>query len=68
LNDAKSKIIDAYNITTLYWNPSIILEPGKEIKISIPTGGISGKYRVLIQGRTNDDVLFKEVFLQVNNN
>lgn len=63
----ESRVIETDNMTTLYWNPSLFLDSEKEIKLSIPIGTITGKFKIIIQGRTNNDVLFKETFVTITN-
>lgn len=63
----ESKVIETDNMTTLYWNPSLFLDSEKEIQLSIPISTIIGKVKIIIQGRTNNDVLFKETIVTINN-
>ncbi len=52
-------------ISTLYWNPQVLLNTDTPIKISFKTGVIPGKFKIIVQGRTDDDVIYKESFITV---
>lgn len=52
-------------ISTLYWNPSIILKSDTPIKVSFKTGIITGKFKIVMQGRTDDDVIYQEKIITV---
>lgn len=65
-DNSHSKITDTDNPTTLYWNPGLIIDDEKEVKILINTGKQPGKFRLIIQGRTNDDVIYSESILLIS--
>ena len=52
-------------ISTLFWNPSVLLNSETPIKISFKTGMIAGKFKIIVQGRTDDDVIYQESFITV---
>jgi hypothetical protein len=47
-------------LSTLYWKQGIILNPDKETDISFYTSDITGKFRIVVQGITNEDVVYGE--------
>ena len=46
--------------TTIYWNPVIEVEPGKEKKVSFYTADVYGKYSVILEGITRDGMVYRE--------
>jgi hypothetical protein len=52
-------------ISTLYWNPQVLLNTDTTFKISFKTGVIPGKFKIIVQGRTDDDVIYQESFIMV---
>ena len=55
-------------ISTLYWSPSVLLNTDIPVKILFKTGIINGKFKIIIQGRTDDDVIYQESFITVGLN
>lgn len=52
--------------STIYWNYGVVLNTiQKEVKLSFYTGDIKGKFRVVVQGITNNDVVYAEQFFEV---
>lgn len=45
---------------TLYWNPSLVVEPGKVLRLPIRTGDTEGDYEVMVTGRDVDGRLFRK--------
>lgn len=52
-------------ISTLYWNPQVLLNTDAPLKFSFKTGVIPGKFKIIVQGRTDDDVIYQERFITV---
>jgi hypothetical protein len=52
-------------ISTLYWNPLVFINSITPFKITFKTGFIPGKFKIIVQGRTNDDVIYQESFITV---
>lgn len=40
--------------TTIYWNPVVKLEPGRETEVSFYTADMPGTYTVVLEGVTRD--------------
>ncbi len=52
--------------STIYWNYGLVLNnTQKEAALSFYTGDIKGKFRVVVQGVTNNDVVYVEQFFEV---
>jgi hypothetical protein len=64
-DDVNPQISNAEYISTLFWNPSVLLNSKTPIKISFKTGLITGKFKIIVQGRTDDDVIYQESFITV---
>jgi hypothetical protein len=47
-------------LSTLFWNPGMIINKNGEAKFSFFTGDITGKFRIVVQGVSNKDVIFGE--------
>lgn len=52
-------------LSTIYWNPSLLLSGNKASSVSFYTSDITGRFRIVVQGRTNDDVIYGEYFFNV---
>lgn len=46
--------------STIYWKHSIVVDPGKPTELSFYTSDITGKFRIVVQGITNTDVVYGE--------
>ena len=64
LNDYKDPQEPAF-FSTIYWNYATILNSNKETDVSFYTSDITGKFRVVIQGVTTNDVVYAERFFEV---
>jgi len=51
--------------STIYWNYATILNKDKETNIDFYTSDIAGKYRIVVQGITQNQVIFNEKFFEV---
>lgn len=51
--------------STVYWNYGILLNSKQETELSFYTSDITGKFRIVVQGLTNKDVLYAEHFFEV---
>lgn len=59
LNDYKDPQEPAF-FSTIYWNYGLILNGNKEANLEFYTSDITGKFRVVVQGITNNDVIYGE--------
>ena len=64
LNDYKDPQEPAF-FSTIFWNYASIITADKETNLSFYTSDITGKFRVVIQGITNKDVIYGEKFFEV---
>jgi hypothetical protein len=51
--------------TTLYWNPSVIIDKSGKTKLSFYAGDIDGDYRVIVQGVAGNGLLFSDKKIKV---
>jgi len=51
--------------STIYWNYATILNANKETELSFYTSDITGRFRIVVQGITNKDVVYAEQFFEV---
>ena len=51
--------------STIYWNHATLLKANKESRLSFHTSDITGKFRIVVQGITNKDVIYAEHFFEV---
>lgn len=51
--------------STIYWNYAAILNADKAAEISFYTSDIMGKFRIVVQGITNKDVIYAERYFEV---
>ena len=63
-NDYKDANEPAF-FSTLYWNYGILVSPKKENEISFYTSDITGKFRIIVQGISDRDVVYAEHFFDV---
>lgn len=55
-------------LSTIFWKPGVIINTQKEVEFSFYTSDVTGKFKVIIQGVTdNKDVVYKEVSFTVTN-
>jgi len=52
-------------LTTLFWDSAILTDLNGNAEISFRTADLSGEYRIILQGITNDKVCYGEAFLEV---
>lgn len=64
LDDYKDPKEPAY-FSTIYWNYAEVLNKGKSKSISFHTSDITGKYRVIIQGITQNKQVFGQYYFDV---
>ncbi|MBB2143913.1 hypothetical protein GM921_00315 [Pedobacter sp. LMG 31464] len=64
MSDYKDPLEPAF-FSTIYWNYATVLNTGKETELSFYTSDITGKFRIVVQGITNKDVIYAEDFFEV---
>jgi hypothetical protein len=64
INDYKEPLEPAF-VSTLYWNYGILLNDKKPVQLSFHTSDITGRFRVVVQGVANGDVIYAEQFFEV---
>ncbi len=64
INDYKDINEPAF-FSTIYWNYGILLNSKKETELSFYTSDITGKFKIVIQGITDKDVVYAEKFFEV---
>ncbi len=63
-NDYKDPNEPAF-FSTIYWNYSTLLNSKKATELSFYTSDITGKFRIVVQGVSNKDVVYAEHFFEV---
>ncbi|MES2652813.1 MAG: hypothetical protein V4663_13815 [Bacteroidota bacterium] len=63
-NDYKDPNEPAF-FSTIYWNYGALLNSKKETELSFYTSDITGKFRIVVQGVSNKDVVYAEHFFEV---
>lgn len=58
VNDFSQPLEPAF-VSTIYWNHAMLLNP-KEQEITFYTSDITGKFRVVVQGITSNDVIYAQ--------
>lgn len=51
--------------STIYWNYGTILDSKKQAEISFYTSDITGRFKIIVQGVTNNDVIYAEQVFEV---
>ena len=51
--------------STLYWNYGVNLNSTAETNLTFYTGDIQGRFKIIIQGKTDKDLLYKEIIFDV---
>ena len=51
--------------STVYWNHALLLNKNKEVTIDFYTGDIVGKYRIIVQGIGQDEVIYGQQVFEV---
>ncbi len=64
VDDYKDPLEPAF-FSTLYWNHSIFLKPQEKQQISFYTGDITGKFSIIVQGITQNQVVYAEKHFEV---
>ncbi|MFD0942103.1 RNA-binding protein [Pedobacter boryungensis] len=64
LSDYNDPVEPAF-FSTVYWNYGAILNTGKDTELSFYTSDITGKFRIVVQGITDKDVIYAENFFEV---
>lgn len=64
ISDYKDPLEPAF-FSTIYWNYGLILNGNKEAELEFYTSDITGKFRIVVQGITNKDVIYGEHFFEV---
>lgn len=49
---------DSQLLSTLYWKPGVVINDQGEIDCSFYTGDISGKFRIVVQGISSNDLIY----------
>ena len=66
-NLSNSSASEPEYLSTLYWKHELSLHAGQLSTISLYTGDITGRFRVIVQGITATDVVYGEYFFDVKN-
>jgi hypothetical protein len=53
-------------ISTLYWKSQLMLKKGETQEVSFYTSDITGSFKAIIQGITNNDVIYGETSFKVS--
>jgi len=64
LSDYKDPLEPAY-FSTIYWNYGSVITAKKETELTFYTSDITGKFRIVVQGITDKDVVYGEHFFEV---
>ena len=64
IDSFKDPLEPAY-FSTIFWNYSLVLDKDKETSINFYTSDIVGKYRVVVQGITQKQVIYSQSFFDV---
>lgn len=64
LDDYKDPLEPAF-FSTVYWNYGTILNPQKETELNFYTSDITGTFKVIVQGVTQNDVVYTEKKFEV---
>ncbi|MFA6275563.1 MAG: hypothetical protein WC622_02375, partial [Pedobacter sp.] len=64
LSDYKDPVEPAF-FSTIYWNYATVINAGIETELSFYSSDIIGKFRIIVQGVTNKDVIYAENFFEV---
>lgn len=72
IHEPKEFYVDDYKdpnepafFSTLYWNYAVMMDAGKPIDLSFLTSDITGKFRVVVQGVSTNDVVYGETSFEV---
>jgi hypothetical protein len=49
---------DPQYLSTIYWNHSLLTNDNGECEVTFYTGDITGRFRIVVQGLTNNDVVY----------
>ncbi len=52
-------------LSTLYWNPTVLITGRETAVLSFYTGDLPGRFKIVVQGRTDNDVVYGEYFFTV---
>ncbi|RZL45560.1 MAG: hypothetical protein EOP00_17175 [Pedobacter sp.] len=64
MNDYKDPQEPAF-FSTLYWNYNSLLKGNAKTDLSFYTSDITGKFKIIVQGVSNKDVIYSEHFFEV---
>ena len=66
MNEYQDKLEPAF-VSTLYWNHGVLLN-SKDQEFTFYTGDITGKFRIVVQGMSNTDLIYGQQFFEVKSN
>jgi hypothetical protein len=64
-HDSYSNLQEPALLSTVYWNYAATLISGQDTEFSFYTTDITGKFRIVVQGISNRDVVYGEHFFEV---
>jgi hypothetical protein len=62
---SKKELSDPQYLSTIYWNHAIVTDSNGEASMEFYTGDIVGRFRIVLQGITENDVVYGEEFFEV---
>jgi hypothetical protein len=63
--DYSKKLEEKQYLSTLYWKHLVKISSVKDAELSFYTGDITGKFKIVIQGITGNDVTYGETTFNV---
>ncbi len=66
LNQEQLSSSEPQYLSTIFWQPGIILDGKGEYHVSFPAGDISGPFSIVVQGVQSDDVIYEEKRITIN--
>jgi hypothetical protein len=62
---SKKELSDPQYLSTIYWNHAVVTDSNGEASMEFYTGDIVGRFRIVLQGITENDVVYGEQFFEV---
>lgn len=62
---SKKELSDPQYLSTIYWSHAILTDSNGKASVEFYTGDIVGRFRVVLQGITDNDVIYGDQFFEV---
>jgi uncharacterized protein YfaS (alpha-2-macroglobulin family) len=62
---SKKEVSGPQYLSTIFWKHAIVTDEKGEASVEFYTGDITGRFRIVVQGITDNDVIYGDRFFEV---